>query len=361
MKIELKELTVRELTKNYKDDAEGGVTGYNGKLDIRPPYQREFVYKDKQRDAVIDTIQKKFPLNVMYWAVKDDGTFEVIDGQQRTISICQYVNGDFSYDYFYFHNLPKDKQDQILDYKLMIYVCEGKDSEKLEWFKTINIAGEKLYDQELKNAVYSGTWVTDAKRYFSRNGAPAYALGSDYLSGTPIRQDYLETAIKWISKGNIEIYMANHQHDPNAGALWRYFQSVISWIEATFPVKRKKEMKGIDWGNLYNEYKDQILDSNKLEEEIKSLMLDDDVTNKKGIYSYVLTRKENFLCIRTFSESERRKLYELQGGICKECGEYFTIEQMEADHIIPWHKGGKTSLDNGQMLCISCNRMKSGK
>jgi len=242
MKIELREILVRDLTKNYQDNADDGVVGYDKQLDIRPPYQREFIYKDKQRDAVIDTIQKDYPLNVMYWAVKEDGTYEVIDGQQRTISICQYVNGDFSFNFHYFHNLPKDKQEQILDYKLMVYVCEGKDSEKLEWFKTINIAGEKLTEQELRNAVYSGSWVTDAKRYFSKNGAPAYAIGSDYLNGTPNRQDYLETAIKWISKGNIEVYMANHQHDPNASALWRYFQDVISWIQATFSVKRKKEM-----------------------------------------------------------------------------------------------------------------------
>ncbi len=196
MDIQLKDITVRELIKDFKDNDEAGVVGYGGKLDIRPPYQREFIYKDKQRDAVVDTITKKFPLNVMYWAVREDGNFEIIDSQQRTISICQYTEGDFSINGLAFHNLPKDKQKQILDYKLTVYQCSEIDSEKLDWFKTINIAGEKLTDQELRNAVYSGTWVTDAKRYFNKNGCVAYQTGSDYLNGSPIRQDYLETAIK---------------------------------------------------------------------------------------------------------------------------------------------------------------------
>ena len=169
MEIELKEITVRELADGYEDNAENGVKGFGGKLDIRPPYQREFIYKDKQRDAVIDTLTRDFPLNVMYWAVRDDGDFEVIDGQQRTISVCQYVEGDFAFNNKYFHNLQDDEKKQILDYKLMVYLCSGTDSEKLEWFKIINIAGEKLTDQELRNAVYSGSWVSDAKRYFSKN------------------------------------------------------------------------------------------------------------------------------------------------------------------------------------------------
>jgi len=228
MIIELKKIKVRELTNGFEDNNEDGVIGYGGKLDIRPPYQREFIYKDKQRDAVIDTITKEFPLNVMYWAVREDGGFEIIDGQQRTISACQYVSGDFSVDGLAFHNLTKDKKEQILNYELTIYFCSGADSEKLEWFKIINIAGERLTDQELRNAVYSGSWVSDVKRYFSKNGCPAYGIGSDYLNGSPIRQEYLETAIKWISKEKIEDYMSKHQHDQNASALWRYFQDVIT-------------------------------------------------------------------------------------------------------------------------------------
>lgn len=360
MKIELKEITVRELANGYEDNDEAGVTGYGGKLDIRPPYQREFIYKDKQRDAVIDTITKDFPLNVMYWAVREDGNFEIIDGQQRTISICQYVEGDFSFNGRYFHNLQKDEKEKILNYKLMVYFCSGTDSERLEWFKTINIAGEELTDQELRNAVYSGSWVTDAKRHFSKNGCPAYGLGGDYLKGSAIRQDYLETTIKWISEGDIEGYMAKHQHKPNANSLWLYFQSVIAWVQATFP-KYRKEMKGIPWGDLYNVFKDQEFDPKKLEAEISRLMEDEDVTNKKGIYSYVLDAQEKHLNIRTFSNNQKREAYERQKGICPVCKEHFEIEEMEGDHITPWHEGGRTSAENCQMLCKEDNRRKSGK
>jgi hypothetical protein len=360
MNIELKEITVRELTKGYEDNEEGGVIGFGGKLDIRPPYQREFIYKDRQRNAVIDTITKDFPLNVMYWAVREDGNFEVIDGQQRTISVSQFVEGDFAFNNRFFHNLQKDEQEQILNYKLMVYLCSGADSEKLEWFRTINIAGEKLTDQELRNAVYSGSWVSDAKRYFSKNGCAAYGLGGDYLTGSPIRQDYLETTIKWISNDAIESYMAKNQHEPNANELWLYFQSVINWAKAIFP-KYRKEMSGIQWGDLYNEFKDQKFDSKKLEVQITKLMIDEDVQNKKGIYTYVLTRKEKYLNIRAFSPNQKREAYERQKGICIVCKEHFGLNEMEADHIDPWHSGGKTTAENCQMLCKDDNRRKSGK
>lgn len=360
MKIELKEITVKELTDGFEDNAEAGVVGYGGKLDIRPPYQREFIYKDKQRDAVIDTIQKEFPLNVMYWAVRDDGGFEVIDGQQRTISICQYVNGDYSIKGLAIHNLPQDKKDQILDYKLMVYLCSGTDSEKLEWFRTINIAGEKLTDQELRNAVYSGSWVSDAKRYFSKNGCPAHAIASDYLRGSSIRQEYFETAIDWISEGEIEDYMSKHQHDQNALALWTYFQSVSTWVKGTFP-KYRKEMKGIDWGSLYNTYKDVVYDTDKLENQVADLMKDEDVTKKSGIYLYILMGEEKHLNIRAFTDNQKREAYERQKGICVKCNEHFELNEMEADHATPWHEGGKTSAENCQMLCKDDNRRKSGK
>lgn len=359
MKIELKEITIRELAEDYENNSEGGVKGYGGKLNIRPPYQREFVYKDKQRDAVINTLTRDFPLNVMYWAVCEDGTYEVVDGQQRTISICQYVDGDFAFNERYFHNLQKDEQEQILNYKLMIYLCSGTDSQKLDWFKTINIAGEKLTDQELRNAVYAGSWLADAKRYFSKTGCPAYSIGEDYLTGSPIRQDYLETVISWISNGEIEAYMAKQQHKPNANELWLYYQAVISWVKATF-IKYRKQMKGIDWGTLYAEFKDKDFDSAKLEIEIAKLMEDEDVSNKKGIYAYVLTRKEKHLNIRAFSDNQKREAYERQKGICTVCKEHFELEEMEADHITPWHTGGKTNAENCQMLCKEDNRRKSG-
>lgn len=358
MNIELKEITVRELVENYQDNLENGVVGFGGKLDIRPPFQREFVYGEKERQAVIDTLTKDFPLNVMYWAVRDDGNLEVIDGQQRTISICQYANSDFSLNGLAFHNLTNDQQEQILNYKLMVYFCSGTDSEKLKWFETINIAGKELTKQELRNAVYSGSFVSDAKRYFSKNSRPK--IGDDYLSGSANRQEYLETAINWISNGQIEKYMSDHQHDPTAIELWNYFQAVIGWTKSTFP-KFRKEMKGIGWGFLYNEFKDKKIDPKILEEEITKLMLDEDVDNKKGIYTYVLTRKEKFLNIRAFSDNQKRESYERQKGICPVCTEHYEINEMEADHITPWHLGGKTTAENCQMLCKEDNRRKSGR
>ena len=363
MQIELHKISVRELTAGYQDNNENGVRAYGGRLDVRPPYQREFVYKEKQRDAVIDTLTQGFPLNVMYWAVRKDGSFEIIDGQQRTISICQYVNGDFAFDFRYFHNLQPDEQEQVLNYELQVYICSGTDSEKLKWFKTINIAGEELTNQELRNAVYAGSWVSDAKRYFSKNGSPAAKIGSDYLSGSAIRQEYLETAISWISDGNIEVYMSNHQHDASAAPLWQFFQAVITWVETSFRPnrERKKIMKGVDWGMLYKRFKNEIFDYQKIDEEVKRLILDDDVTKKTGIYPYILMRKEKYLSIRAFTEAQKLAAYERQNGICAECKHHFELSQMEADHITPWHAGGRTIAENCQMLCKECNRRKSGR
>lgn len=370
MKIVHMPVSVRDLADGYEDNEELGVVAFGGKLDVRPPYQREFIYKDKQRDAVIDTVMKGYPLNVMYWAAQQGGACEVIDGQQRTISLCQYVEGDFAFEGRYFHNLQSDEQDRILTYSLSIYLCSGTDSEKLEWFKTINIAGEELTNQELRNAVYSGSWVTAAKQYFSKTGCPAYAIGSDYMRGTPIRQDYLETVIKWINDGDIEGYMAKQQHKPNANDLWLYFQAVISWVKATFPTYRR-EMKGVAWGDLYNQFKDVELDSAKLEVEVARLMADEDVQRKKGIYPYVLDGQERHLSIRQFSDRDKRVAYERQKGRCanrthcltvgnSDGKKVFTIEEMEADHIKPWSKGGRTDAANCQMLCLPCNRQKGG-
>lgn len=359
MKIELKEITIRELASGYEDKAEDGVVGYSGKLDIRPAYQREFIYKDKQRDAVIDTVTKDFPLNVMYWAVREDGDFEVIDGQQRTISICQYVEGDFAFKGRYFHNLQGNEKEQILDYRLMVYLCSGSDSEKLGWFTTINIAGEELTDQELRNAVFAGPWVSDAKRYFSKTACPAHGIGGDYLNGSPIRQEFLETAIDWFNKGDVIGYMAKQQHKPNANELWLYFQAVISWVKSTFP-KYRREMKGIAWGKLYNAHKGDEIDPVKLEKDITRLMADDDVTKKGGIYPYVLDGKEASLNIRAFTDNQKREAYERQKGICPVCQNPWGIEDMQGDHITPWHAGGKSIAANCRMLCAEDNRRKSG-
>ena len=358
MKIELREISVREICDGYKDSEEEGVFAFGGRLNVRPPYQREFVYDDKKRNAVIETVNKSFPLNVMYWAKNDDGTFEIIDGQQRTLSLCQYVDGVFSLENQFFQNLTETAKKRILDYKLMIYVCDGNDEEKLEWFRTINIAGEKLTDQELRNATYTGAWLTDAKRHFSKTNCAAFGLASKYMNGKTIRQDYLETALKWINNGEIEAYMARNQHCPNANELWLYFQSVIAWVQTVFPVCRK-EMKGLDWGLLFNRYGKADYDSKALEIRVKELMEDDEVTNKKGIYEYLLSGEERKLNLRAFTDKMKREAYERQNGICPKCNQHFEFDQMEGDHIIPWSKGGKTTAENCQMLCRRDNGIKS--
>ncbi len=306
MKIELREISIRDVVNGYLNNDEEGVVGYGGNLNIRPKYQREFIYKDAQRDAVIETVKKNFPLNVMYWVKNNDNTYEVMDGQQRTISICEYVHGKFSLNFQYFHNLEKEEQEIILNYKLMIYFCEGDAKEKLDWFKTINIAGEKLTNQELRNAIYTGTWLSDAKKYFSKTNCPAYNIASSYMRGSTIRQDYLETVIGWINNGNIEEYMSENQHKPNANEIWLYFQSVVNWVKAVFP-KYRKEMKGVDFGLLYNEFEHKGLDSTEIEREVTELMLDEDVTKKSGVYAYVLTRNEKYLSIRTFTEKQKKR------------------------------------------------------
>lgn len=366
MNIELHTITIGELAKGYVDNGVGGVKAYDGKLDVRPPYQREFIYKDKQRDAVVDTVLKGYPLNVMYWVKRDDGTFEVMDGQQRTISICQYFNGDYSFDMRYFHSLQDDEQKKFLDYKLMVYWCEGTECEKLSWFKTINIAGEELTPQELRNAVYHGPFVEDAKKWFSKNGCPAAKIGSDYLNGSRERQEYLETAIEWMCGGKgeaIDQYMSLHQKDPNASLLWGHFNTIITWVEATFEHSkdRSKILKGHDWGLLYKKYGGKVLDTNAIEARIKELLLDDDVTNKKGIIEYVLGEGEKHLSIRAFTESQKLKAYTKQKGVCPLCKKHFDIGEMDADHITPWCEGGHTTNDNIQMLCRICNRMKGSK
>lgn len=366
MKIDLHRLKVKDVVTGYEDNAELGVVAFDGKLNIRPKYQREFVYDDKHRKEVIRSVKQNFPLNVMYWAVNDEGTYEVLDGQQRTISIAQYVNGDFSLDERYFHNLTREEQEQILDYELMIYFCEGTDKEKLDWFEVINIAGVVLTDQERRNAVYTGPWLSDAKLKFSKSNCAAYLLSNDggaLVGGSPIRQELLETAISWISEGQVAEYMAKHQHDENADELWNYFQEVINWVRQVFPYYRH-EMKSVGWGPLYNQFKDDGLDAEKLESEIKTLMQDEDVTKKSGIYTYVLTRKESHLNIRAFTDNMKREAYERQEGVCiarnAVCGNaHFEISEMEADHITPWSEGGHTDAANCQMICKDDNRRKS--
>lgn len=382
MKIDLQKIKIKDLVEGYKRDEESGeIIGCGGKLNIRPKYQREYVYKDKQRDEVVRTIFKGFPLNSIYW-VQNGEEFEVLDGQQRTISVCDYVAGDFSVDGVYFHNLPQDRKAKFLEYALLVYVCEGSESEKLEWFRVINIAGEKLSEQELRNAVYVSAWLSDAKRRFSKRGSLAEKKGGWFLKGESLRQEFLESAIAWIAgkreDKSICKYMAkNAKESKNADELWGYFCKVIDWVEMKFP-KYRKEMKGLEWGFFYNTYGELALDAGELEARVSALMKDSEVGRKSGIYAYVLSGDERFLNLRAFDENVKAQTYERQGGICANGGvegggqglkrvkcphknEVLEIGQMEADHIIPWSKGGKTEAANCQMLCRECNRAKSDK
>ena len=373
MTIKLLEVTVGEITKGYMNNDEQGVRGYGGLLDIRPPYQREFIYNEKEQQAVVSTVLAGYPLNVMYWVKRSEDAecpYEVMDGQQRTLSLCEYVAGKFSYDFKNFFNQPKDIQQKILDYKLTVYVCEGKPSEKLAWFRTINIAGKPLNEQEINNAIYAGPFVSDAKKHFSKSNCGAYRLGKDLVNGTPIRQDFLRKALEWMAahetrnKHNQTIvgYMADHQHDPNANNLWSYFQQVLNWAITNFELRRfKRIMKGLDWAELYDRFGDSTLDTVELANRISVLMRDSEIQRPNGIIPYVLTGDEHYLDLRAFPEDIKLAVWEKQHHICPHCHKEFDFEFMEGDHITPWRDGGRTVIENCQMLCVECNRRKGSK
>lgn len=366
-------VTIGDITKGYVNNDEQGVRGYDGRLDIRPPYQREFIYNEKEQKAVITTVLHGYPLNVMYWVKRSDDAecpYEVMDGQQRILSFCEYVAGKFSYDFKNFFNQPEDIQKRILDYPLTVYVCEGDASEKLEWFKTINIAGKPLNEQEINNAVYAGPFVSDAKRHFSKSNCGAYRLGKDLVNGTPIRQDYLKKALEWMAdhetregkRQSAVGYMASHQHDPNANNLWTYFQNVLNWAITNFDMKRfKKIMKGLDWALYYDKYHTETLNTEELGKRISQLMRDSEIQKQAGIIPYVLTGDEHHLDLRAFPEDIKLSVWEKQNHICPICGKKFDLEFMEGDHITPWRDGGRTIVENCQMLCRECNRRKGSK
>lgn len=373
MTIKQISVTVGEITKDYVNNDEQGVRGYKGLLDIRPPYQREFIYNEKEQQAVITTVLNGYPLNIMYWVKRNDDAecpYEVMDGQQRTLSLCEYVAGKFAYDFKNFFNQPADIQKKILDYKLTVYVCEGEESEKLEWFKTINIAGKSLNEQEIRNAVYAGPFVSDAKKHFSKTNCAAYRLGKDLVNGSPIRQEFFKKALDWMAAHETRYgkpqtivgYMSEHQHDLNAGPLWTYFQSVLHWSMDTFNMKKfKKIMKGLDWAKFYDEYHEKSLDIKDMEQRIVDCLSDDEIQKPQGIIPYVLTGEERYLDLRAFPEKIKLAVWEQQGHKCTLCGKEFDIEFMEADHITPWCDGGRTVLENCQVLCRECNRRKGGK
>lgn len=392
MKAKSLNIPLRELFKDYINNDEEGVWAYGGKLCVRPSYQREYVYDEKRRNKVMDTIRKGMPINTIWFAKVGEDTYEVMDGQQRIISILNYLNGSYSkYDnlldmIYFFQNLPKEEQEKVLDYEIEVKIFEGSSNEKLEWFKTINIGGLVLEDQELRNAAYTGPWLEDAKRHFSKTNCVAYQKGKDYIKGNPIRQEYLETVLYWKAhadgfnikdKGSaIEQYMSIHQHDENAEELWDYFLKVINWIQLNFSTYYK-EMKGLEWGILYNKYHSQDYNTIALEKKVKDLMANDEIQAKKGIFEYLLGGEveEKLLNPRKFSESMKRTAFERQKklwkdeanplepnkSVCPLCHNKFEFKDMEGDHILAWKFGGRTELDNLQMLCRKCNKEKSSK
>jgi len=389
MNIDLKLIKVRDIIENFKDDSEEGVVGYGGRLNIRPAYQREFVYKPEQRNEVIKTIMRgyphtHFPLNVMYWAQNEEDQYELIDGQQRTLSICQYANMVFSILIEEmpknFDNLSELRKKYFLDYELQVYICSGTPEEKLEWFSIINIAGEPLKDQELLNANYTGKWLSSAKRYFMKSNCAAYGLANKYIDieANQSRGKGLETALKWISKDNVKQYMADHQNDENAEELWQHFRNIIEWIQNVFP-KYYREMKGLNWGQLYDKYHTNNYDSTRVAELTQRLFDDLYITNSKGIFEYVLgdEKDKKLLEVRIFEDGVKRAVYAKQRteaqkkeiSNCPLCAvgnnanknKIWSISEMDADHVTAWSKGGATDIKNCEMLCITHNRAKGNK
>lgn len=377
MKIKLHEIPVKDVFNGYKDFGEDeGVVGYDGNLNIRPKYQRNFVYDLDQSKSVMNSVLNGFPLNVMYWVVNGNNSYEVLDGQQRTLSVMQFLDHKYPIELdgqtMYVDSLPDDVYDQLMNYKFMVYWCEGTDSEKLAWFKTVNIAGEKLTSQELRNIAYVGPWLSDAKRHFSKRGCAAAKLADHYVKGDPNRQELLEKALTWIAEEQnttINEYMAKHKSDDDANELWQYWQRVINWIRMVFP-RYYKEMKGLNWGTLYNQYHSNNYNSAKIDDDIQKLIDDDEIKKKKGIWQYELAVNINeagatkYLNLRSFPKDMMRKKFDEQAGHCPLCLEegnnkVYTLSEMEGDHITPWSEGGKTEYDNLQMLCKRHNRLKS--
>lgn len=373
MNIDPVSIKVSDIFDGYVDNGDDGVFAYGGKLAVRPAYQREFVYDQEQEESVIHTVLNGFPLNVMYWVKVGDDRYEVLDGQQRTLSVMQYLKHKFQITIdgknYYWDSLPDDKYNAIMNYEFKIYICEGTESEKLAWFKVVNIGGAKLTDQELRNSVYTGEWLSDAKMHFSKRNCAAKGLADRYITGDPNRQELLEKALKGICEyqniQNITEYMALHKSDKDADELWQYFQDVIHWVEKIFP-KYYKDMKGLDWCHLYNKYHNNSYNSNEFSKEVKRLHEDDEVQKTKGIYEYLLCREIDpfagrLLNLRAFDKRDKMAAYSRQDGICPICKQHFEFDDMEGDHIKPWSKGGHTIQENCQMLCKDCNNKKSDK
>lgn len=367
MKQEIKQISIRDLWAGYNVDSESGeVKAMNGNLLVNPAYQRDFIYDDKRQEAVIQTILKNCSLGLVTFFTAGDLGFTLGDGSQRIRSVFSFLNSELAITHNgtkkFYHNLEESDKEKILSYNFLVVQVDATPEEQLEWFKLINTGALVLKPQELRNACYTGPWLESAKMYFSKPNCPALIRAGKYVSGTINRQDYLETALDWISGGDIETYMAGHQGDENAKPLFDYYCSVIDWAKKTFPTWHK-EMNGLNWNNLYLKYKDNSYDIALLEKDVETLLADDEVTNKKGIFEYLLSGRveERLLSIRAFTPAQKKAAWINQDHKCKCCGKVLTEEELHGDHIIPWSRGGKTVPDNLQILCLDCNLKKSNK
>jgi 5-methylcytosine-specific restriction endonuclease McrA len=387
MNTELRtDITVEDICKGFHyNELEGkGLYGLSGKLTIQPEYQRNYIYADGKKDvAVIDSVLKGYPIGLIYFNKVGDDKFEVLDGQQRITSLGRFVEGvlsiiDESGIPQDINSIANDKREKILKTKLLIYICEGTESEIKEWFRTINIAGVPLKPQELLNAVFSGPFVTKAKEEFSNSQNAHIQMWSHFINGTANRQDFLERALDWVSKGNISDYMKQHRRDNNITELKTYFNAVLSWVNSVFPTPYDK-MKGLEWGRLYETYHKQPYDPQKVNERVAELLDDPQVENNSGVFEYVLGGEQDtkLLNVRVFDEKIKRQVYKLQTddaelkGIsnCPYCAigheatktRIWKLSEMDADHVSAWSKGGATTIENCQMLCRTHNRAKGNR
>ncbi len=389
MKTTLKtNITVKDICEGFVySELEGkGLFGLSGKLTIQPEYQRNYIYASdggKREVAVIDSVLKGYPIGLIYFNKVSEDKFEVLDGQQRITSLGRFITDKFAIKdenglEQLFSGMAADKKKKILETKLLIYECEGTESEIKEWFKTINIAGVPLNDQELLNAVYSGPFVTLAKEEFSNSQNANIQKWSAYIKGSAIRQDFLERALDWVSKGNIGEYMSRHRFDENIDELKNYFNSVIDWISTVF-TDVESEMCGLEWGRLYEKYKKQPYDPKAVSKKVQKLYGDPYIKSRKGIFEYILggETESKLLEVRVFDEATKKSVYKSQTeeakkkekSNCPLCAighdanktKIYTFAEMEADHVSAWSKGGSSDIKNCQMLCKTHNRAKGNK
>lgn len=387
MKTTLKtDITVKDICEGFiYNELEGkGLFGLSGKLTIQPEYQRNYIYADGKRDvAVIESILKGYPLGLIYFNKVSEDKLEVLDGQQRITSIGRYVTNKFAVKddndaEQYFDGIAEDKKKKILETKLLIYECEGTESQIKEWFKTINIAGVPLVPQELLNAIYSGPFVTLGKEEFSNSQNSNIQKWSTYIKGSVNRQAFFERALDWVSKGNIDEYMSRHRNDKDINELKTYFNSVIDWVSSLF-IDVESEMCGLEWGRLYEEYHKQAYDPAKISAEVSRLYADPYIKNRKGVFEYILggSLDTKLLDVRIFDEATKKSIYAKQTEISKTKGKsncphcamghdannekIWSLSEMDADHVAAWSKGGATDAKNCQMLCKTHNRAKGNR